>query len=513
MNKYTKKYFYYKLLFNIFSAFILDLLFISNFFEEDGSIDFPNGVLIFGIVWLILYLVFVIYDYFYVKLSEYSLNEKDIRCKRGVLFRKKSMVEYPKMHAINKRQNFLQKLFHIAVLTIDSGSTNTSFKAEIIIIEEEKVVDELIRKIKAIQNHTEDASILQDTTSVDGKIEIKPEAMPEGKPESKVNQYYEFTSKRKLLYGFLNTLGSILIIIFLTLFLGVAFIACRKIIQNSDNIFISILSYVFITYGGITILSFISSILFAFVTYYHFTIREVDGNLEVNYGLFVINQNTLNLKKIKAIEINQSFIQRLFGFVTINLEVIGYGEANNDNKQTKGILIPLCKASEVKSYLQNILPSYIPVETKEKPNHFWPFVLYPIILIFSITFYVILSISSFYYFGDFGSSVWIPIFIILGVLFIFMIIALIGMILEYHTNSLAMAEDKITIARGGWIKQTFVIQKKDLIAVERVTTPLRKKSGVYTYLIHYRTNSMRNVVTVRFLDEYLSSQIESLLKE
>ena len=65
-----------------------------------------------------LYAIFTIYNILYYKTSSYSLTDKEVVCTRGVIFKKKSILEYSKIHAINKRQGLLQQIFHIGTLFI-----------------------------------------------------------------------------------------------------------------------------------------------------------------------------------------------------------------------------------------------------------------------------------------------------------------------------------------------------------------------------------------------------------
>ena len=59
---------------------------------------------------IVLYVVSVIYQILYYRSSGYELRENEIICVKGVLFKKKSILEYKKIHAINSKQNIIEKL-------------------------------------------------------------------------------------------------------------------------------------------------------------------------------------------------------------------------------------------------------------------------------------------------------------------------------------------------------------------------------------------------------------------
>lgn len=52
---------------------------------------------------------------------------------------------------------------------------------------------------------------------------------------------------------------------------------------------------------------------------------------------------------------------------------------------------------------------------------------------------------------------------------------------------------------------------KNLIAAENVTTPLRKKVGITSLVMHIKTNAMSNEIKVHIQDDKLSEEIEKLL--
>ena len=153
MKKFDKNYIKYHLIVDFF--FILAIVCAAAFsgMEEGDDMNFAIFKLkIFGCIGIVAYLLKTVYSFLYVKTSGYELKEKEIVCKRGVIFRKTSVLEYAKMHAVNKKQNFIHKIFDLAVLMVDSGATHNGTTSEIVIFENSKTVDELISKIKDLQS-------------------------------------------------------------------------------------------------------------------------------------------------------------------------------------------------------------------------------------------------------------------------------------------------------------------------------------------------------------------------
>ena len=83
--------------------------------------------------------------------------------------------------------------------------------------------------------------------------------------------------------------------------------------------------------------------------------------------------------------------------------------------------------------------------------------------------------------------------------------------LSYQNNGLAVNNGKITAYYGGFIKNVTVFMSKNLIASETVTTPLRKKAGIASLVMHLKTNAMSNEIKVHIQKDTISDDVEKLL--
>ena len=506
MKKFDKNYIKYHLLvdFLVIVAIVVYLLFSG--MEEQDSIDvLIEMAIVLGSIGIVGYILKTIYSFLYVKYSGYQLNEKEIIVKRGVLFKKTSVVEYAKMHAINKRQNIFQKLFKIAVLTADSGATHNSNKAEIVIIENSKTVDSLILKLKDLQQ---------------GKmVDLSEQPCEEAKEEGE--NLYSFTSKKVLLYSALNLISSLVVILILAVLTATVFAFLKSTLKSVvlisyKDFYLAFLMIAVCCLILTILLSFIISFIASFFTYYDFKVYKTDTDIEVNYGLLVRHINTFKLSKIKGVKISQGIIKRLFGYATVSLEVIGYvnenSDGNNGNSYSVGVLMPLCKKSEIKENLSKILPEYIPDEKQIKSVKYSPYVLWSIgfLSIFLGVAYltalsVILAVK--------GYRVILPLTLILAFIYLITVLTIMLIsVLSYKNNGIAFNQDKITIYNGSITKTCTVIKKGNIIAIEDLTTPLRKKAKIYTYVIHFRTNDLTNEIKVKNVSNETADKLLKLLK-
>jgi putative membrane protein len=440
----------------------------------------------------------------YYRTSGYELTENEIKCKRGVLFRKRSVLDYGKIHAINKKQNIIHRIFGIAVLTVDSGSANTSHQAEIIIIEKEKMVDALLNELNTLKKKG---------VRVGESVIEKEEVLLSDK-----DSLYRFTSKKKMLYTLINIASTA----FFTALLGVLAIIVLGVCKLSFQLDSLgtwgqyFLFAILITVGAmllLSVISFIGCMINSFVLYHNFTITKTDNNIQISFGLLDKHTNMFSYDKIKAVKVSQGLVQRILGFAAIKLEVIGYTNSAGDNNVEIGVLVPFCKYDEIDEILGKVLPDYIPNEKQTKSVSFFPFVSWFLLVFGIITGITLIGTVAAMAALSVPTSVIFAIAIaILGVAVIVILLKLGSAALSYQNNGLTVNNGKITVYSGGFIKKVTVFMTKNLIAVENVTTPFRKKKGIASFVMHLKTNAQSNEVKVHIQKDTVSEELEGLLK-
>ena len=100
---------------------------------------------------------------------------------------------------------------------------------------------------------------------------------------------------------------------------------------------------------------------------------------------------------------------------------------------------------------------------------------------------------------------------IFGVALLVFALKFVSAILSYHTNGIAIESGKLTAYSGGFNKNITVFMAKHLVAVENVTTPLRKKHGIASVVMHLKTNESSNEVKVHIQKDTLSDGLEKML--
>jgi len=504
MKRFDKGYIYSGLLSDLFSSLVILFVVVKDAILDDEAKaeDIIDVLPVFAVAFAVIYLCFVVYRILYYRTSGYELTEKEIKCNRGVLFRKRSVLDYKKIHAINKKQNLFHRIFGIAILTVDSGSTNTSHQAEITIVEKGSTVDALIDELNALK---------------EGGVRVA-DAPAEEILLSDKDSLYRFTSKKKMLYTLINIASTSF---FTALFgvLAIIVIGICKLMLQLDGLGTwgqYFLYAVLITVGAMLLFSafsFVGCMIHSFVGYHNFVITKKGHDILISFGLLERHTNTFSYDRIKAVKITQGLVQRMLGFASIRLEVIGYTvDSGNDNNTEVGVLVPFCKYDEVGEILAKVLPDYVPDQRQTKAVSFVPFVSwFTLILAIVIAVVLLQAIIPMLIFNVSSSVIATVAFAVIGSGALILIVKLISSALAYQTNGLAIKSGKITAYYGGFTKNVTVFMSKNLIAAENVTTPLRQKAGIASIVMHIKTNALSNEIKVHIQGKELADELEALL--
>ena len=507
MKKFDKGYIYSSLLSDLFSSLAVAFFLLKDLFLDESATreDKIAAIPFLVIGFAVFYLCFILYRILYYQVSGYELTENEIKCNRGVIFRKRSVLEYRKVHAINKRQTLFHRIFGIAILTVDSGSTNTSHQAEITIIEKDKIVDALLSELNRLKEGCQ-----RNVQTQEPKDELLLSAE---------DSLYRFTSGKKMLYTLINIASTAF---FTALFAVLAILVigiCKLMIQQSFlGTWGQYFLYAFLITVGVMLLlssfSLVGCLIHSFVGYYKFKITKCGNDIQISYGLLEKHTNTFSYDRIKAVKITQGLVQRMLGFAAIRLEVIGYTNNTGDDSKNAdlGVLVPFCKYDEVGEILSKVLPDYVPDEKQTKSVSYFPFVSWFLLVLGIVTGLVLAALITTMMLFNVSASVMFP--VVLAIVVTGMVIFLVKALsaaLHYQNNGLAVNNGKITAYYGGFMKNVTVFMAKNLIAAESVTTPLRRKKGIVSLVMHLRTNALSNEIKVHIQKDSCSEEMENLL--
>ena len=156
--KFNKKYIWQRFLVTLCGVIPTLFIYISIFIADneegkgysgllgiDSSGKFLIGMLV---VFLIYTIICYILSYLYWKKTTYEIGEQNITLEKGVLFKRKIIIEYENIHAINIDRPFVSILLGLSKLCIDSGNAATSHINEIEIVDIPDIISQMEKDIK-----------------------------------------------------------------------------------------------------------------------------------------------------------------------------------------------------------------------------------------------------------------------------------------------------------------------------------------------------------------------------
>lgn len=491
MKRFCKGFYIYRGL--TVSAFFVFFIFISLLDLEGMTSSVQRSLFILLAVFCVGILFWAVYLIVLYNKSVYEVTDEGIRVERGVFFQKKSYLAYDKMNAINKKQGLLQRIFNVQGLFIDSGSTNTMASAEIIIYQTPAVIEEIIQGINQRKY----------SISKEDVVEISQL----GISKSNVETIYQYSKMDKLVFLLMNFISSILAAGIICVFglLGVEIAS-----QLSMEFFVSsIIFFIFIV--GLTL---IVSIIMAFFRFYNFKITKTQDELFISYGLFVTVENKLPLQKVRAVRIERGIIKRLFGYVCLNLDIVGYGTPNSTEggDNTIGVLLPLCKIDQVDAYLQKVMPQYLPLKTKHHSKGIFPRISYKLLSVLCVAILMLGTGGLFFTAVETRDFAGVFILVSLLLLAFLLIIIIINEVLAHKNAGIVVADGKLTLETGGFIKKTIVVLRENIVAIDDITTYFRRKKSIYSYNIYIHSDFGRSVIRVDILDSNVREELLQFLQ-
>lgn len=89
--------------------------------------------------------------------------------------------------------------------------------------------------------------------------------------------------------------------------------------------------------------AFILSVAATVVTYWDFTLTRTDGALRIRRGLLEQRLDTLPLRRIQAVRVEENLVRRMLGLAAVKVDVAGRG---GDEGRETGLLLPLGSRAE-----------------------------------------------------------------------------------------------------------------------------------------------------------------------
>lgn len=103
-------------------------------------------------------------------------------------------------------------------------------------------------------------------------------------------------------------------------------------------------------------ISVVFSVIGSIALFYNFTFSRAGEDLHRSYGLLTLRSSSLPRRRIQVLEVEEKFLRRVFGLVTIRADTVSVKEERNDDNKGRDVLLPVIARDEV----EGILPVFFP---------------------------------------------------------------------------------------------------------------------------------------------------------
>lgn len=312
-------------------------------------------IIISLIVFWVIVILYIVFSVLIWRRKTFCLKGNDLIITSGRLNKKEYHLHCQDISNINLTQNFLERLTNTYRLSLDTNTSSTSNKTDFTII---------LKKATAFafkEAIDEQRSQGMHTTSTTETISQQDDATSLWIISSTKDLFVHIMCQIKSLNLALSFIGLNWLIIyfsikrFTTIGNGEQFQLFSDITQSFFDLDAGMIIPLLLL-----ILPILRTTVGIFFRFYGFKIRRLSHQLELEYGFFTKQTYHIPIEKIGGLVYQQTFIQRLFGYVSIEIINIGMGDDSQENKQ----ILLTDHLTNINRKLQILLPEFYHLNKK-----------------------------------------------------------------------------------------------------------------------------------------------------
>lgn len=319
-------------------AFYLGILFLISGRE--------NPMIYFSVVGGLLLLICIISWIRWLRFT-YYITEDELRIEYGLLVRKHTFISKNRIQSIDLTQGLVHRLFGLAELSVETASTSGDSVSSL---------DALtLKQAHDIRTHLQEPS---EVTIEDETVEALSTPEPEIKQPQAI-PVMKITYTRLFIAGLTSGGVGVIIMLLLALFSQLQEIIPENFYNKAFALITNstILGIVIIV-SSIFIIAWVVSIVLMVIRNGNFTVKKIDDELLITYGLIEKKHVTIPIRRIQSVRFKQNMIRQPFGFGGIYVDVAG-GRNDVQDDEMGTTLFPLMKKSEVTKFFEVMLPDYV----------------------------------------------------------------------------------------------------------------------------------------------------------
>ncbi|UZW15176.1 PH domain-containing protein [Clostridium pasteurianum] len=429
-----------------------------------NKIGFTKSVFII----VVLVIAVLIYKFLSWRKNFFIIKENSIYHEKGILSIKKIEIPFERINTIDISQRFLERIFKAATIKIDTGDTKNSGSELKFTLNKERA--EELRDI-----------LLKKETDTDGGQQDK---------------FYTMKPKGIIIYSLISNsvfkgIGMLLVAQqffdeYLKRFIKIDISQYGDRLQNGSFYY-----RIYVITSVLLVLVFISvclSIIYNFLKYYDFKMWTDNKKIYINYGAISKKSYSFDKEKVKGIHIKQSILMQCFGFFTMEIENIGYG----DEKGEKAILYPICSSFLKNEIIENLLGEfkYSGIINKPKINASFRFFYKKVIL------WAIIGVICFFIRPKF-------VLLTLMILLFFLVLGY----LEFRNTAFGMDKNLVYMGYNSFNKTRSILKMTAVQSVTLSRSYFQRRRGFCDYIIILYSSTASKVLKVKNLKDDVVDEV------
>lgn len=269
----------------------------------------------------------------------YSIHEDELRIEHGIFIRKKRTISKHRIQSINLNQNILHRLFGLTGVQVETAGSDMEVDAHLNALKMSEA-EQLRRDLKVSNGEINSA----ESYDYDYALEQK---LPK----------YEASYKRLFIFGTTSGGFGLIATLFIFIFSEAEFFIPERFLNQTTNwILAQAIGTLIVLSVLVLSVIWLIGVIGSIIKYGDFTIVRYEQELYITRGLWEKKQLTIPLQRIQAVGVKQNFLRLPFKVGSLFVVIAG-GEVNQ-KENSKTIIFPLIRYSEMESFIKKILPEY-----------------------------------------------------------------------------------------------------------------------------------------------------------
>jgi putative membrane protein len=456
------------------SLFLAIILFVLKKDSTSWLFEYGRYALVVFIIWRLAYIIIAWF------LERYEWKDRTFHIHKGIFVKHTSTIPFSKIQNVTRKTTIFHKLVGLTSLTFE-----TAMDGEDDAIHFEVLSDKHANFLLDLVQLTEKGTSQKETQDEDvEQIPKQEEEELEQKWIQETNRTVHFTPNRKDLWKASFTSLSFLAIIPIVAGMFDYMESLLPEIDQVEGIFQGLLDHTWLLFG-IILLAVIVAVTFGvartFIRYGKYEISSDAKYVYIDRGVLNESYFAMEKKKIQGLEMNQTFMKRLFGLVEVKL--ISSASPNNTGGEVNvNSLYPFLPMKKAYQLIEELLPTYqLHAELEKLPRKsLWVKLLKPSWI------WIVATIALVYFkpnFFQLDQAWWI------GSLGLFCFI-LLQRILDYIHTRYVVTEDQVQWWNGGLTTRMFITKRKNVIELSYSQTRLQSYFKVASIMTKNRSNPL-----------------------